>query len=312
MKNNQHKPRFREIVEGAAGNVIGAILLAILGVATGGFTIGWFPTFLVSGALIGGFSLWYKFDPSLQGLIRQRFFKIKHAISSQSIVMARWNLITEETIGYIVRRNNLTRNLVSVEQSRISKINNQEHLELVLNYPNGIKYLSLTDNNGAIIDTYGGFKSLSGECKKCNAIILVKYVEQPGGKSVAEPTTICRRCKHQMNLSVVDFGRQVAFNVKIKSIDKHDIEIKDGKVYLHIEFTMQNFGQTTQVCPRLEIKVAVKEGVNHIEKTVQKDLLPIEIQGLSEKVKSVDVTFSITTVILTRKDEWLLIRLRQC
>jgi hypothetical protein len=312
MSNNQNKPRFREIVEGATGNVIGAIILAILGFATGGLTIGWLPTLVVSGMVVGIFFLWYRYDPSLQGLIRQRFFKIKHAVTSQSVVMSRWNLITEETINHIVRQNKLIRDHVNIEQSRIIKFNNQDHLELVLSYLSDIKYLSLTNSSGTIIDSYGGFKAISATCENCNAAIIVKYVKGKNGKPAAEPVTICRRCNTQMKLSVIDLSQQSEFNIKIKSIDKHNIEIKDGHVCLYIEFTIQNLGQATQVRPHLELKIAVKEGVGHVERIAQKDLSPIEIQGYSQKVKSLEWIFPITTVILTQKDGWLLIKLNPC
>ena len=71
--NNPLKPRLREIAEGALGNIIGAIALAILGIA-GGVTIGWLPTFFVILLLSGGLITWYKLDPSFQRLLHQRLF----------------------------------------------------------------------------------------------------------------------------------------------------------------------------------------------------------------------------------------------
>lgn len=310
--SNQNKPRFREIIEGAAGNIIATALLTVLGFTTGGFVFGWLPTFIIFAIVIGVFSLWYKLDTNLQGLIRQRLFKIKHAVSGQSVVMSRWNLITEETINHIARRNNLTKKYISVEQSRVFRINNQNQdcLELVLNYTNGVKYLSLTNSSGAIIDTYGGFKSLSSDCEKCHAIILVKYIDRIGGKSVAEPITVCRRCNHQMSLSVVDFDNLEKFNVKIKSIDKHDIEIKNGKVCLHVAYTIQNSGKATRVRPHIELKIAHKDGNNHKERVAKKDLEIAQVQSHSQITKTFNWEFPVTTVIQTGKDGWLLIELK--
>lgn len=305
-----NKPRFREIIEGAAGNITATIILAILGITTGGVVIGWFPTFIIFTIVIGVFSLWYRFDPNLQGLIRQRFFKMRHAISGHSIVMSRWNLITEETINYVVRQNKLIRDKVTVEQSRIFKINSQDHLELVINYVDNIKYLSLTNSVGTVLDTYGGFKAVAGECKNCNALILVRYVDGKDGKPLSELSTTCRRCRFEMSLSVVSFDQQMDFYVKIKSIDKNIIEVKDGKLNLHIEFTMQNLGKTTQVRPHLELKISVKQGVKWVDRIAKKDLSPIEIQSNSQKTKSLDWIFPITTVILSQKEKWLSIELR--
>lgn len=305
------KPRLREIIEGALGNVIGAVLLAVIGFTAGGVTIGWFPTFVIFIIVIGVFVLWYRFDPNLRSLIRQRIFKIKHAVSSQSVVMSRWNLITEETILLVARQNNLIRGHLQVEQSRIIKFLGQDHLELVLDY-NNKKWLVLASNNGTVVDLYGGFRALSGKCERCDSSILVKYGAGKNGKFAAESLTTCRRCKHRMTLSVVEFGQKSDFNVKVKSINKHDIETRDGNVWVHIEFTIQNFSQTVMVRPHLELKIATLKNGGLIEQIARQDLSPIEIQSYSERIKTLDWKFPPSTLILTQKNGWLAINLFPC
>ena len=312
MNSNQHKPRFREIVEGALGNVIGAILLAILGFTTGGFTIGWFPTFIIFAIAIGIFSLWYRFDPNLQGLIRQRFWKIKHAVSSQNLVMSRWNLITEETIVHIARQNNLSRERLSIEQSRIVKFNGQDHLELVLIDWNQNKWLSLTNNNGTVVDLYGGFKAASGICENCGAAIIVKYGVGKNGKYMSESLTTCRRCKNQMNLSVVALNQQADINVRVKTINKVNVQVRDGKVWVHIEFVIENSGQMTRVCPELELKIAALIKGSYAEKIARQKLSPIEVNSYSTKTKEFDWGFPLGTIILTKKTNYLTINLSSC
>ncbi|MFZ5904700.1 MAG: hypothetical protein ACOYZ8_14230 [Chloroflexota bacterium] len=312
MDKNQYKPRFREIVENALGNVIGAILLVILGITAGGITIGWMPTFIFATVTIGGLALWYRFDPNLRGLIRQRFFKIRHAVSGQSVIMSRWNLITEETIAHIIRQNHLAREYLRLEQSRIIKFNSLDHLELILNYVGDKKWLSLTNSTGTVVDLYGGFKAVAGECTNCGAAILVRYGMGKTGKYVSEPSTICRRCKHQMTLSVISFEEPAVSNISVKAINKVDVQPREGEVWVHIEFAIENTGETTRICPNMELKIATLKNGNYIDHIAHQRLSPIVVTGHSTMTKSFDWKFPFGTIILVQKPNYLVINLPPC
>jgi hypothetical protein len=60
-----YRIRVCEVVEGALGEIIGALILAVLGVASG-VTPGWTSTLIVFGLIVAVLFVWYKVDPSLR------------------------------------------------------------------------------------------------------------------------------------------------------------------------------------------------------------------------------------------------------
>jgi hypothetical protein len=95
-----HRIRLREIVEGALGEIIGALVLAALGVISG-VSIGWAPTLIVFGLVVAVLFVWYKSDPSLQRFVRRRIATIKWAISSE---MDEFAQVEHHRQQYAVRR----------------------------------------------------------------------------------------------------------------------------------------------------------------------------------------------------------------
>ncbi len=312
-KNDSSKPRIREITEGALATIIATLILAFLGITGGVITIGWFPTFMLLILVGGGFYLWYRNDKSLQRLINQRFFKIKHAISSESVVLPRWNLIVEEVLPQIAKQSNLSRDFLQLQHRRNIYFRGREYLEMVLDYRNGYtKWLAVIDNNGNIINLHGGFTAVVGECDNCGASILVKYGQDKSGKLVSEQITTCRLCNNKMNLSVVDLAEQTNINsgVVLKN-KKISTFLKDGNVWAHIEFKVQNFGQSLKISPHLELKIASLQNGSYVESIEKIDLQPILIEGAGIKPISFDWPFPLSTIILGDKPNGLKIEIKK-
>lgn len=306
------KPRLREITEGALGNIIGAIAVTILGVA-GGITIGWIPTFIVLLVLSGGLIVWYRLDPSFQRLFHQRLFKLRHAISAESVILSRWNLIAEEVVSTIARQNNLDRKYLQTERQKTLSINGQEYLELVLDYKlRDAKWLVLANNNGVMVDTYGGFRSVAGECDNCNASILVRYGQGKNGQVVAEPQTTCRRCKKSMTRRVINLDHNADVDVKLQRINNVDTKFKGGKVCVYVEYTVRNYGSTAKVSPKVYLKTAkIKDG-KHVQYIAQTKLKSFEIPSFSEITREFTWELSYETIVLTKEVDFIKIEFTPC
>ena len=101
-----YRIRLREVVEGALGEIIGALALAVLGLASGA-TIGWTPTLIVFGLIAVILFVWYKVDPSLQKFVRWRIATIQRAISSEMDVLPKWNIIANNALSDVARESNV-------------------------------------------------------------------------------------------------------------------------------------------------------------------------------------------------------------
>lgn len=312
MPQSSSSPRFREIIEGALGNVIAAIILAVLGIA-GGITIGWFPTFIILLIVVGVFTIWYKFDPSLQRLISQRLFKIRHAISGESVVLSRWNLIAHETISDIANQNNLMREFLNVEHRRNVNFKGKEYLELVIRYQiSGTRWLAVVDNNGNVVDLYGNVEALVSECNNCGSTILVRYWKLRNGDIKTEPQTTCRRCKKVMIFSYFDPEQITETEPTVKDIKKPTVQVKDGAVAVTIQFTIQNYGRQKDVCPKIQLLVALLEGGKFVEKLMSANLKKIALSSNIAQRVSYRWDFPLSTIILADRPGGLKIMIPEC
>lgn len=314
MPDNSSKPRFREIIEGVLGNVIGAIILAVLGIA-GGITIGWFPTFIILLIVVGIFAVWYKFDPALQRLISQRLFKIRHAISGESVVLSRWNLIANETISDISKQNNLTRGFLAIEHRRNTNFRGKEYLELVVRYQiSGARWLAVVDSNGNIVDMYGNVQAKISECNSCGSTILVLYWKLKDGTFKTEPQTTCRRCKNVMTFTYFSPEQDIdiASSVSVKDIKKPTAQVKNGTLSVTIEFTIENYGRQRDVCPKIQLVVALLDGGKFVESSMSVNLKKITLLPNISQPISYKWDFPISTIILADKPGGLKITTPEC
>ena len=308
MSNSSSKPRIREILEGAIGNITGEIVLIVLGVAggIGGIvTLSWIPIFAVLFiATLAG--LWYKFDPSFQRLFHQRLFKIRHAVSGHSVISSKWNLIANEAVHDIAKQNNLSPQYRKTQQ-RIILINGERHLEILLDYQlGGLKWLILVDGNGHILDSHGGYAAISGKCDKCNSKVLIRYWDQGNGNYSAEPETTCRRCRNKMNWSVKNMSQSQTMDVRVISKQEPKTKSEKGKVYIEVLFTVKNFGQATQVSPELSYSVATQGTRGFVTRVERKKLKPIFIPAGKTKPIRFTNEFPSGTVINTKNPDVLI------
>jgi hypothetical protein len=263
--------------------------------------------------VIGIFAVWYKFDPALQRLISQRLFKIQHAISGESVILSRWNLIANETIADIAKQNNLRREYLNVEHRRNMNFSGKEYLELVIKYQvDGARWLSVVDNNGNIVDLYGNVQALVNECNNCGSTVLVRYWKLKSGDVKTEPQTVCRRCKNIMTFSYFNAGQDIETAISVKDIKKPQIQIKDSVVSVTIEFTIQNYGRQKDICPKIQLLVALLDSGKFVERLMSVNLKKITLLPNSAQPISYRWDFPLSTIVLSDKPGGLKITTPEC
>jgi hypothetical protein len=312
-EKDSNKPRIREITEGTLASIISALVLAFLGIG-GVATIGWLPTFLLLVFLGGGFYFWYRNDTSLQRLVNQRLFKIRHAVTSESVVLPRWNLIVEEVLPQIFKHINLPRQYLQMEHRHTTTFNSREYLILVIKYQtDDTKWLAIIDKNGNVINLHGGYKAVVSECNKCSSPILVKYWLVTNQKPVSENQTTCELCKEKTHVTVITPDEKTDLNsgVVLKN-KKINTSLKDGFVRANIEFTVENFGPSAKICPHLELKVALLKNGKYVDSLEKVDLKPIPIDGMKKQSIQYSWSFPLGTIILSDKPNGFKVEIKTC
>jgi len=301
-----HRIRLREVVEGALGEIIGALVLAALGVVSG-VTIGWIPTLIVLGLVAAVVFTWYKADPSLQRLVRRRIAAIRLAVSSEADVLPRWNIIAENALSEVARENNIIlKEYLSISHRRLVRRDNQEYLQMVLEWLGGFKWYLLLDSTGNIVDQYGGWPAIIDECPRCHSPVLRRFSKDDKGKiTYIEPDIRCRWCKQRIVLEdevVVPPRALPETIVVLKEVKEPVVKVTSNSVTVRIEFVIENKGRAGRVCPYIEFKVVdMQKGIGLGEQIIRSPASwVVEVDELSTYVIACEWIFAPTIIPLVK------------
>jgi|YNPBryantNP2012_1023418.scaffolds.fasta_scaffold28975_1 DNA-directed RNA polymerase subunit RPC12/RpoP len=301
-----YRIRLREVIEGALGEIIGTLVLAVLGIASG-VTIGWTPTLIVFSLIAVILFVWYKVDPSLQRFVKLRIATIKRAISSETDVLPKWNIIANNALSDVARENNVDKHFLSISHRRLIRQDNQEYLEMVLEWLGGFKWYLLLDSNGNVVDQYGGWPAIVEECPRCHSPTLRRFIQDDKGKvSYIEPYIRCRRCGQRIVLADKTEATSPKVlpdtNVILKEVREPIVKVTADGVTVKIEFVIENKGQAGKICPYVEFQVLdLRKGVHSgPQKIRSKESWVVEVDALSTYTLSAEWTFPISIVPLVK------------
>lgn len=303
---SSHRIRLREVVEGALGEIIGALVSAAFGVI-GGVTIGWAPTLIVFGLVVAILFVWYKSDPSLQRFVRRRIATIQRAISSEMDELPKWNIIANSTLSDVARENNVDKKYLSIIHRRLISRDNREYLELVLEWLGGFKWYVLVDSTGNVVDQYGGWPAIMEECPRCGSPVLRRFNKDDKGKiTYIDPDVRCRRCKQRIVLADDTKASPPKVlpdtTVILKEVREPTVKITPDGVVVKIEFVIENKGRAGRICPYVEFQVVdLRKGINSgPQKIRSKESWVVEVDALSTYTLSAEWTFASNIVPLLK------------
>ncbi len=301
-----YRIRVREVVEGALGEIIGALVLAVLGVASG-VTLGWTLTLIVFGLIAAVLFVWYKVDPSLQEFVRRRIATIQRAISSEMDVLPKWNIIANNALSDVARESNVDKHYLSISHRRLIRRDNQEYLEMVLEWLEGFKWYLLLDSTGNVVDQYGGWPAIIEECSRCHSPVLRRFSKDDKGKvSYIEPDIRCRRCGQRIVLASETEAASPKIlpdtAVVLKEVREPTVKVTSDGVAVKIEFVIENKGRAGRICPYVEFQVVdLQKGVNSgPQKIRSKESWVVEVSALSTYTLSSEWTFPTSIVPLVK------------
>lgn len=309
--DDSRRLRLREIAENTIAGVIATLIVTFLSVSSGR-TFGWLPTTFGLVLIVSAAFLWYKKDPGLQKLIERRVRGFRQIVSHDSDIVPTWNIIAEMALDEVVKQNHLSRRYLQVSNRQVINISGREHLELVVDYLNDIKWYALADNNGNLIDSYGGWPAEAAKCRTCAATVLVRFWTQAGGKHVVEPVTICRRCNAQNTFSMLNMKEvSDAPSFTLGNMEKH-IRTQNGQVVFDLDFEIHNRGPSGDVCPRVNFQVAEYIGGKFVEKRIESDFQRLTVPAYGTYLARYQWAFPIPSVVKVEDNNTLKIRLHRC